>query len=357
VVRLRPLFVCLLTALALVPVAHAGPGLILGVDDDQARWMNPAGAVTPIYRELGVRAVRVTLQWAPGQTQLTSSQRVQLDRAGVATWGLRLVVAVDGDADAPPADAGSREQYCSFVASLVRRYPTINDVVIWTEPNSATFWRPQAGAPAAYEALLARCWDVLHGTRSNVNVIAASAPHQNPAAWYAGIGAALKASGRTQPILDTYGHNAYPETSGESPLVKHSGNSIDQGDYDRLVATLRGAFAGSGQPAPGDRGTMIWYMEDGFQTKLTQARQLYTGAETDRYAITEQKQAKQVDAAIRLAYCQPFVGAWFNFQLKDETQLSGWQSGLVRADWSTKPAFYAFRDALIDVVKRRVVCN
>ena len=354
---LRSLFVCLLMALALVPVAHAGSSLILGVDDDQARWMNTAGAVTPIYRELGVRAVRVTLQWAPGQNALNAAQRTQLDRAGVATWGMRLVVAVDGPPDAPPADSNSREDYCSFVGNLVRRYSTINDVVIWTEPNSATFWRPQAGAPAAYEALLARCWDVLHGARPNVNVIAASAPHQNPAAWFAGIAAALKASGRTQPILDTYGHNAYPETSGESPLIKHGGNSIDQGDYDRLVATLRSAFAGTAQPAAGERGATIWYMEDGFQTKLTSARQLYTSAETDRYAITEQKQAAQVDAAIRLAYCQPLVGAWFNFELKDETQLSGWQSGLVRADWSAKPAFYAFRDALVDVVKHRVDCK
>src|SRR5437764_1252306 len=151
--------------------------------------MNPSGALTPVYRELGVRAVRVTLQWQPGQAQITSANRVQLDRAGVAVWGMRLVVAVDGNADTPPADAASREQYCSFVGSLIRRYATINDIVIWTEPNSSTFWRPQTGAPAAYEALLARCWDVLHGIRASVNVIAASAPHQNPAAWFGGIGA------------------------------------------------------------------------------------------------------------------------------------------------------------------------
>jgi hypothetical protein len=330
---------------------------MLGIDDDMARWMNPAGALMPYYRELGVRSVRVTLQWQPGQTALTTRNRVELDRTGVATWGLRLVVAVDGPADAAPGDAASREQYCTYVANVLRRYPTLNDVVIWTEPNSGTFWRPQAGAAAAYEALLARCWDLAHGVRPSVNVIAASAPHQNPAAWYAGMGATYRASGRTSPIFDTVGHNAYPETSGESPSARHTNNSIDQGDYDKLLAVLRAAFDGTRQPTPGQNGVTIWYLEDGFQTKVTTARHLYTGAETDRYAITEPKQAAQVGAAIRLAYCQPLVGAWFNFQLRDETLLSGWQSGLLRADWSAKPSFYAFRDALIDVVKRRVVCK
>ncbi len=98
-------------------------------------------------------------------------------------------------------------------------------------------------------------------------------------------------------------------------------------------------------------------MEDGFQTRLTTARHLYTGSETDKYAITEDKQADAVGAAIRLAYCQPFVGAWFNFELRDETSLAGWQSGLLRADWSAKPSFYSFRDAVVDIAKRRVVCK
>ena len=355
--RLRTLLIFLVAAFVVVPSAAAGQKLLLGVDDDQARWMNPAGALTPLYREIGVSAVRVTLQWQPGQTQLSKTNRVELDRAGVATWGLRLVLAVDGPADNPPADAGSRDAYCTFVANVLRRYQTIGDVVIWTEPNSGTFWRPQAGAPTAYEALLARCWDLAHAARPTANVIAASAPHQNPGAWFAGMGAALKASGRTQPILDTFGHNAYPETSGEDPSAKHTGASLDQGDYDRLVATLRSAFAGTSQPAPGQGNTSIWYMEDGFQTRLTTARHLYTGSETDKYAITEDKQADAVSEAIRLAYCQPYVGAWFNFELRDETSLAGWQSGLLRADWSAKPAFYSFRDAVVDIAKRRVVCK
>ncbi len=356
--QLRTLVVALFAALALAPHALAGPNLLLGVDDDTTRWMTQPAKLTPIYRELGARTVRVTVQWQPGASQLSNTDRVQLDRVGISTWGFRLVLVVDGPPDQPPADAAGRSQYCGFVADILRRYVFVNDVVVWTEPNSATFWRPQAGAPAAYEALLAQCWDAAHTVRPGVNLIAASAPHQNPAAWYAGIGDAYRASGRAQPILDTVGHNAYPETSGESPFARHTGTSIDEGDYDRLMAVLTSAFGGTGQPLPGQHGVSIWYMEDGFQTKVVpSARRLYSGVETDRYAISEAKQADQITAAIKLAYCQPYVGAFFNFELQDETSLAGWQSGLIRADWTAKPAFYAYRDALIAVVRHRIVCK
>jgi hypothetical protein len=345
-----------LAALSLAPKAHAGPGMLVGIDDDSPRWMSVAGAVGPLYREAGARAVRVTLQWQPGQTQPSALNRVELDRAVVATWGFRLVLAVDGPAGQPPDDPTSRAQYCSFVAGIVRRYGAIGDVVIWTEPNSSQFWQPQAGAPAAYEALLASCWDAVHAYRQNANVIMATAPHKNPAAWYAGIGAAYKASGRQQRIFDTVGHNAYPETSGESPFAKHANGSIDEGDYDKLLSVLHSAFAGTGQPEPGQQGVSIWYMEDGFQSQIKQARRLYSGTETDRYAVTEDKQAQLIGDAIKLAYCQPFVGAFFNFELRDETSLSGWQSGLIRADWTAKPAFYSFRDAAVAVAHRTIAC-
>ena len=355
--RLRSLLLALLAALVVTSSATAGRNLIVGVDDDQARWISKPMSLLPIYRDLGVQAVRVTMQWHPGESSLTQTDKVMLDRSGIASWGMRLVLVVDGSAANPPDDAGGRAQYCSFVASMLRRYPTVNDFVIWTEPNSANFWRPQLGAPQAYEALLAQCWDTLHGLRPSVNVIAASAPHQNPAGWYAALGAAYKASGRTRPIFDTVGHNAYPENSAEPPYARHTGSSIDQGDYDRLISVLQQAFGGTGQPVPGVNGVTIWYMEDGFQTRVTRGRNLYTGSETDRYATSEAKQAKQLTAAIKLAYCQPYVGAFFNFELRDETSLSGWQSGLLRADWSAKPSFYSYRNSIIDVLRHRILCG
>ena len=60
--------------------------------------------------------------------------------------------------------------------------------------------------------------------------------------------------------------------------------------------------------------------------------------------------------AVRLAYCQPNVGAFFNFLLVDEPS-SAWQSGLFWADGFPKPAYDAFaKEAIADVRAGAVRC-
>jgi hypothetical protein len=263
--------------------------------------------------------------------------------------------------------------------------------VIWNEPNSSRFWRPQftpdgtSLAPAAYELLLAQCWDALHAARPGVNVIAASAArgNDNPAApsnvshspvnFYRKIGQAYRASGRQLPILDTVGHNPYPVTNAERPWIRHPGSTaISEGDYDKLIAVLKEAFGGTRQPLPGQRGVSIWYMEQGFQTTVDPAKGgFYRGRETGRQLLPPffvraaagagarlaSDQATQLSDAVQLAYCQPAVGAFFNFELADETNLAGWQSGVLWSDMTPKPSYVAFRSAVRRVASGRVDCS
>ena len=117
-------------------------------------------------------------------------------------------------------------------------------------------------------------------------------------------------------------------------------NQNDPADLPRLLAALTSAFGGTGQPVPGEGSVRIWYLEDGFQTVVPAAESaLYTGSELDRYTIpalapsgqeesTRVDQGTQLTTALELAYCQPAVGAFFNFQLADDHDLGGWQSGL-----------------------------
>jgi hypothetical protein len=308
------------------------------VDDDSLKWYGHTSSLLSIYRTLGLGAVRVTLDWQQGETFPVGADRTELQRAANAGRSVRVVLAVTGSPSEPPLDDASRASYCGFIANVLRRYPWIHDVAIWTEPNSKRFWQPPSAA--AYDALLATCWDTLHAVDANANVIATSAPHARPGDWYRALGKAYEASGRTRPIFDTVGHNAYPETSAEPPSARHARRSIDEGDLDRLLRALRTGFAGTGQPLPGTGGVTVWYLEDGFQT--TPERALYSGTETDRHPVSEAEQAAQLTAAIRLAYCQPAVGAFFNFELRDDASLGGWQSRLLRPDWSAKPAFAAF---------------
>jgi hypothetical protein len=341
-----------LCAVAVLPrAACAQPGLLLGVDDDSLKWYAHTSSLLTIYRSLDVDVVRVTLTWTPGESFPAGTDRTELQRAANAGRGIRIVLAVTGQAAVPPLEPAARASYCGFVANVLARYPAIHDVAIWTEPNSKPFWQPQRGAAAAYEALLATCWDTLHASAPGVNVIASSAPHAQPGDWYRALGKAYKASARATPIFDTVGHNAYPNNSAEPPAATHKKRSIDEGDLPRLLKVLHTAFAGTGQPLPGEHGVTVWYLEDGFQSQ-----EPYTGTETDKKPVSEAEQAAQLTAAIELAYCQPAVGAFFNFELRDDTDLGGWQSGLVRPDWSAKAAFTAFARVARAVHDRTIAC-
>lgn len=370
-------------------VAGAAPGLLVGVDDDTLKWdANPQDTLA-VLRDLGVQAVRVTVPWSAEESRLSAWNRSALDRVVGAAWGIRIVAAVYGRPDDAPTDAGSRTAYCDSLADLVGRYPSVDDVVVWNEPNVSRFWRPQFAtdgtsvAPAAYEALLARCWDTLHALRPTVNVIAASSPHgnDNPAAasnishspgnWYRQLGLAYRASRRTKPIFDTVGHNAYPINSAERPWVQHRSSAISQGDYGKLMASLEEAFAGTGQPLPGQGNVSIWYLEQGFQSTIAGSKApLYTGGESDRFALPAlaarstpavqgpaPDQATQLSDAVRLAYCQPGVGAVFNFELADEPDLAGWQSGVLWTDGTQKPSYSTFKQAIADAAAGAVDCS
>ena len=391
----RTLAACAALACVLVGTARAGSGLLVGVADDSLKWTNRSQARTALgaMRDLGLQAVRVTVPWQPGETRLPLEQRGPVDQMILATWGrgLRVILAVYGSASDAPQTAASADDYCTFAASLLRRYPGVNDLVIWNEPNTSRFWRPQFAqdgtslAPAAYEALLARCWDALHGVRPNVNVIAASSPRGNdrpsatggsshsPVNFYRKLGQAYRLSGRGRPILDTVGHNPYPSSNAERPWTRHPGSkTIGEGDYQRLMDVLAEAFGGTAQPLPGQGRVRIWYMEQGFQTTIDPAKaSLYQGTETDRHALPPwiaravagasagpaPDQATQLTDALELAHCQPAVGAFFNFELADETRLAGWQSGLLWADLTAKPSYSVFKAAVRSVASGRVDCS
>jgi hypothetical protein len=327
------------------------------VDDDSLKWYGHTQSLLSIYRTLDLGAVRVTVNWTPGESFPIGTDRTELQRAANAGRSIRVVLAVTGPANEPPLDDASRAEYCGFAANILRRYPWIRDVAIWTEPNNLQFWQPHKGAAAGYEALLATCWDALHAAQPTANVIATSAPHADPGRWYEDLGRAYKASGRTLPIFDTVGHNAYPETSAEAPGVHHGkhSHSIDEGDLNRLLAAIHKGFAGTDQPLPGTQGVTVWYLEDGFQTTPTGT--LYTGTETDKHPVSEAQQAALLTAAVELAYCQPAVGGFFNFELRDDVSLGGWQSGLVRPDWSPKPAFTAYLQAVEAAAARTISCG
>jgi hypothetical protein len=366
---------------------------MVGVTDDMFKL--ESGRAQGFAQNLGLSGARVSLHWDAGRTTLKPEDAAQLQLA--ASTGVRVVVSVYGWRDDAPQTDAARDAYCSFVRDLLVQVPRINDIVIWNEPNLSYFWRPQfdatgnSVAPAAYEALLARCWDVLHAYRPSVNVIGfATSPwgtddpnsdvvvSHAPGTFIRDVGDAYRASGRTAPIVDTVSHHIYGASPVERPWVRHTSSTrISEGDVGKLVDALQTAFTGTKQAAPGlpvdGRTVSIWYLESGFETvpaadkasfyvnqETTAALPDFTGAlpwaSLPDSTSRAPDQATQLRDALRLAYCQPYVGAIFNFLLQDQPELNLWQSGVLWADGTPKASYAVWRSTIDEVRAGAVNC-
>ena len=85
-----------LTAVGHAPAASAAaPTFFVGADEDALLWGSSSQTAT-VARSLGLKAVRITLQWKPGQTQVPASYQQQLNRLVLDSWSLRVVATVYG---------------------------------------------------------------------------------------------------------------------------------------------------------------------------------------------------------------------------------------------------------------------
>ena len=359
---------------AIAGSALAGRNLVVGVNDDAVK---SRPGVSAIANDLGLGYYRVTQPWQPGQTQPSASDSASIAAALRNAGSQKILLSVYGPASAAPVNASSRGQYCSFISSILDRFPQVAAVNIWNEANLSYFWKPQfnrngsSAAPAAYEALMARCYDAIKSRHPSVRVITSISPRGNdrPHArsnishsaknFIKKMGQAYRRSHRRARIFDAWGQNIYGSSSRERPWGRHR-LDIGEGDYPRLLSYLKSAFGGTRQPVPGKKDVRIWYLEGGFQTSTGAKRSFYGSSETDRGVVAplggRVDQASQLTDAIRLAYCQPAVGAFFNFLLADEPNLHGWQSGVFFSDWTPKPSYPALMKVVAEVNAHRVNC-
>ena len=367
------------------------PSLLVGIADDRIQGSPPETAQT--LRELNVGAARVMLLWEPSQSALSTAQIATLSGILSAAPDLRMLVSSRARAgSAAPSSDAERNAYCSFLGDVATRFTAIRDFGIWPEPSKQQVWAPQYNrdgvsvAPGTYVALLARCWDVLHGIRADANLIGPSTaskgndrplarsniPHA-PGTFIRRMGGAYRASGRTAPLVDTVGHHPNGADSAERPWRSHpDSGTLDLGDWSGLLQAWHDGFAGTGQATPAGGTIAIWHTESGFQAEPSRVKRgLYTGSESDAHALpavlpsgdpnpTESlapDQAIQSRDAIHLAYCQSYVAAMFNFLLYDETSLGRWQSGVYWPDRTPKPSATAFAEAAGAARNSRIRCS
>ena len=211
--------------------------------------------------DLGLGYYRVTQRWEPGRSQAGAADAASVAAALRNAGSQKVLLSVFGPANAAPVGLSSRTAYCSFVSSLLDRFPQVAAVNIWNEANLSYFWKPQFGrkgssaAPGAYAALLARCYDAIKTRHPSVRVITSISPRGNdnprarsnvshsPGNFISKLGQAYGRSHRHTRIFDAWGQNVYGASSKERPWARHRVD-IGQGDYPRLLSYLKSAFGG-----------------------------------------------------------------------------------------------------------------
>ena len=326
-------------------------------DDVRASTLVEAEARMTAFRLSGFRAVRITSYWTPGLEKPTEDELRILRNVSDAALrnGVRLYVTVmHPGSRTTPLTAQARADFASYTAAVVREAPSVEHVIIGNEPNLNRFWLPQFGldgssaAPAAYLALLAQTYDAIKSVSPSVTVYGGAVsprgtdrpngtrPTHSPTTFIQGLGAAYRASGRAQPVMDALAIHVYADNSSVAPTVAHPlSTSIGVADYDKLVGLLAEAFDGTAQ-----RGSTlpILYGEYGVETQIPDSKaDLYTGAEpATTKPVSEQTQAAYYEQALALSFCQPNVVGMLLFLSRDERARATWQSGVHYVDGTPK---------------------
>jgi hypothetical protein len=357
----RPLLLALLVALVLAAPAQAGgPGMLLGVADDAVKRPDLVAATANmgLLRLAGFDSVRITSIWVPGETEPTEEEAVLLENADAAAklHGIRVFVSVyHFGSRTTPLTPEARTEFASYAAAIAKEHESFRDFIVGNEPNLNRFWMPQFGpagenvSAPAYLELLAETYDALKQVSPETVVIGGSlAPRgidrpntgrdtHSPSKFIRDLGAAYRASGRTEPVMDAFAHHPYGDSSRQAPSrsAHPSGTAIGLADYDKLVKLLGLAFDGTAQAG----STLpILYDEYGVESTIPAAKAgAYTGVEPATIRpVPEATQGAFYREAIAMAFCHPNVFGMLLFHVLDEPDLDRWQSGVLYADGTPK---------------------
>jgi hypothetical protein len=361
---------CFLAALvAAVSAASAArvqppvPPINYGVADDGGKYADDGGAwFNQMLAGANLTEERWTLAFDPSNpTQIDELPFIQRAAPVAQKDGIKVTLALYGR----PASSHDPVAFCTWaamVATTVQQWG-IDQFIIWNEPNTALYWSPQnSGTPAAYEALLARCYDAIHAANPSAEVIGfglsprSNGPTQTaPIPFIEAVGAAYRKSGRTTPIMDQMSIHPYPNPNSptDGPSVGYANpNFYGIPNLDRVKQAIYDAFNGTGQPTTLN-GLTFRIDELGWQTNTSQYSQYYN--QENVAVVSEQTQASYVSQTVQKYFaCDPTVTDVEWFLLIDEPTRNGknqsgqvmgggWQSGLLTAGGegvsTPKPAY------------------
>jgi hypothetical protein len=281
-----------------------------------------------LYWSVIQRRGRRSYDWKPFDDVVAAARRRRLAVLGTILYTPGWARAPGTPAEAPPTNPADFGTFASRAARHFGRRG-VHAYEIWNEPNIAGFWAPGPD-PARYTQLLEQAYRAIKRVDRSATVVSAGLSpyagygvtdpqHMNPLTFLEQMYA--NGAGRS---MDAVGWHPYNFPAG---LRYHPWSA-----WSQLAQT--NPSARSILRANGDAQKKIWATEWGAPT----------GASAQ--SVTEAEQAQLVTAALTKLKAWRWAGPSFFYSFRDKgTNRADREDnfGLVRRDWSPKPAYEAFR--------------
>lgn len=297
-----------------------------------------------VIRSAGVAWLRIDVDWSAvestrGQLRWTNTDRIvaAAERHGLSILG--IVTYAPGWAQVPGVERGNTHgqpadpaQFAGFARAAASRYAGRVDAwEVWNEPNLGSFWAPRPDA-AAYTRLLRATYPAIKSVAPSTPVLSG------------GLAPAVDASSGSQISPVTFARDMYRAGGKGSldalavhpysyPALPDDSSTSAWNTFQRLQL-IRAEMV-----RQGDGAKQMWLTEFGAPTG------------SSRVSISEPAQAEMIATGIELARSWDWVGPLFIYNGRDTgTDRSDPEQnfGLVRRDFSLKPAFSAVLSAARD---------
>jgi hypothetical protein len=356
--------------------ADASRYMRVGIYDEAQTLYGPVAQTFTMFKQLHVQEVRLNLYWGGRFGVAKSRPKNATNPADPAyNWdlydrtvqyaeqnGVHVLFSIYGTpswanggkgANVAPtqatdlrnfAYAAARRYSGKYLGSDGRVLPTVKEWLAWNEPNNPIFLTPQykktskgwtIQSAVNYAKICNAVYNGVHATlapservgcgvtspRGNNNPSSAR-PSVSPLAF---LRAAKKAGLKT---FDAWAHHPYYGTPSDTPASKPvtakgtPATAVMLGNISDLTKEVTRLYGNK----------RIWITEYGYQTNPPDAL----------FGVSWAKQATYLTQAFAIARKNPRIDMMLWFLLKDESNLSGWQSGLLTASGKKKPAYNAF---------------
>jgi hypothetical protein len=315
----------------------------------------PDGASAfPVYRQLGVQVLQIELSWAqtaptaPGDPTNPADPAYRWPRAlddavGEASqYGIQVAVMVRGT---PPWANGGRDpswapddpaSYAAFLQTASHRYPTVHYWMIWGEITRPGNFNPMPAdspvGPQRYALLLEAAYGALKAVNQG-NVVIGGMTYTVGQVGTPDVIRWMRLPDGAPPRMDCWGHNPYSTRYPNLSLPPFAPRIRDISDMDTLHGELVRAYRGHGSVPK------LWLSEFGISSdRPNRAFNFY---------VSRAVQAQWVSAAFRLADSVPYVAGlgWYDMVDEPASIAGNVTEGLMTAEGTPKPAFYAYAKA------------